>query len=56
MRALGVTCRRSVAREGAVLALDAAAHGLAVTKRALYEPPFIVDASCRPAPDDYGSS
>jgi hypothetical protein len=36
---------------GAVLALDAAAHGLAVTKVALYEPPFILDAS-RQVPDD----
>ena len=38
---------------GAVLALDAAAHGLAVTKLALYEPPFIVDDSRPPLPDDY---
>ncbi len=38
---------------GAVLALDAAAHGLAITKLALYEPPFIVDATSRPAPADY---
>jgi len=30
---------------GAALALEAAAHGLAVTKLALYEPPFIVDDS-----------
>lgn len=34
---------------GAVLALEAAAHGLAIRKLALYEPPFIVDAS-RPRP------
>jgi hypothetical protein len=30
---------------GATLALKAAAHGLPITKLALYEPPFIVDDS-----------
>src|SRR3989441_12595767 len=30
---------------GAALALEAAAHGLAVPKLAMYEPPFIVDDS-----------
>jgi alpha-beta hydrolase superfamily lysophospholipase len=39
---------------GAVLALDAAAHGLAIPKLALYEPPFVVDASRRPVPEDIG--
>src|SRR5215472_6289850 len=34
---------------GAILALHAAAHGLAITKLALYEPPFLVDDS-RPRP------
>lgn len=34
---------------GAVLALEAAARGLAITKLALYEPPFLVDDS-RPRP------
>src|SRR5947208_702821 len=29
---------------GAILALEAAAHGLAITKLALWEPPFSVDA------------
>ena len=38
---------------GAVLALDAAARGLAVTKLALYEPPFMVDDSRPPVPEDY---
>jgi pimeloyl-ACP methyl ester carboxylesterase len=38
---------------GAVLALDAANHGVAVTKLTLYEPPFIVDDSRTPAPTDY---
>lgn len=38
---------------GAVLALEAAARGLAITRLALYEPPFIVDASRPPVPKDY---
>ena len=38
---------------GAVLGLDAAARGLAVTKLALYEPPFMVDDSRPPVPEDY---
>jgi pimeloyl-ACP methyl ester carboxylesterase len=38
---------------GAVLALDAAASGLAITGLALYEPPFIVDDSRPPAATDY---
>ncbi|MEO8425181.1 MAG: alpha/beta hydrolase, partial [Actinomycetota bacterium] len=38
---------------GAVLALEAAAHGLAITKLALYEPPFFVDDSRPPLPADY---
>lgn len=38
---------------GAVLALEAAAHGLDIAKLALYEPPFIVDDSRLPLPDDY---
>jgi hypothetical protein len=29
------------------------AHGLAITKLALYEPPFIVDESRPPLPEDY---
>ena len=38
---------------GAALALEAAAHGLAITMLALYEPPFIVDDT-RPLPaEDY---
>jgi pimeloyl-ACP methyl ester carboxylesterase len=35
---------------GAALALDAAARGVAVSKLALYEPPFIVDDSSPPLP------
>ena len=38
---------------GAVLALEAAAHGLSITRLALYEPPFIVDDSRPPVPKDY---
>jgi pimeloyl-ACP methyl ester carboxylesterase len=38
---------------GAVLALHATAAGLAITKLALYEPPFIVDDSRPPLPEDY---
>lgn len=38
---------------GAVLALRAAAAGLPIEKLAVYEPPFIVDDSRPPLPDDY---
>lgn len=38
---------------GAVLALDAAAHGLNVSRVAVYEPPFIVDRSRTPVGDDF---
>ncbi|MEU4254245.1 alpha/beta hydrolase [Amycolatopsis sp. NPDC026612] len=38
---------------GAVLALDAAASGLPITKLAVYEPPFIVDDTHPPRPADY---
>ena len=38
---------------GAVLALEAAALGLPITKLALYEPPLLVDDSRPPAPADY---
>ncbi|MFV2120548.1 alpha/beta fold hydrolase [Streptomyces sp. Act-28] len=40
---------------GAVLALEATARGSAVTRLALYEPPFIVDDSRPPLPADYVS-
>ena len=36
---------------GAALALAAAAHGLNITKLALYEPPFMVDAGHQPPAD-----
>ncbi len=38
---------------GAVLALDAAQGGLPIPRLALYEPPFIVDATRPAVPDDY---
>ncbi|WP_437018552.1 alpha/beta fold hydrolase [Streptomyces sp. enrichment culture] len=38
---------------GAVLALEAAARGSAVSRLALYEPPFITDAGRPPLPADY---
>lgn len=38
---------------GAVLALEAASAGIAITKLALYEPPFMVDASRELPPRDY---
>jgi pimeloyl-ACP methyl ester carboxylesterase len=38
---------------GAALSLEAAAHGLPITKLALYEPPFIVDDTRPPLPEDY---
>jgi pimeloyl-ACP methyl ester carboxylesterase len=41
------------ASSGAVLALEAAKQGLPIDKLALYEPPFIVDDSRTPMPDDY---
>jgi pimeloyl-ACP methyl ester carboxylesterase len=39
---------------GAVLALETAACGPAITKLALYEPPFMIDQSRPPLPEDYG--
>lgn len=38
---------------GAALALQAAARGLSIRRLALYEPPFIVDASRPPIPMDF---
>ena len=38
---------------GAVLALDAAAYGLSITKLALYEPPFVVDDTRKSLPEDF---
>lgn len=38
---------------GAALALDAAAHGVAISKLAVYEAPFVVDGSRPPVGEDY---
>jgi pimeloyl-ACP methyl ester carboxylesterase len=38
---------------GAALALEAASRGVAIRKLALYEAPFIVDATRPPLPDDF---
>jgi pimeloyl-ACP methyl ester carboxylesterase len=38
---------------GAALALEAAKHGPSITKLAVYEPPFIVDATRTPMSDDW---
>ena len=38
---------------GGAFALEAAAQGVAITKLALYEPPFIVDEGRPPLPEDY---
>jgi pimeloyl-ACP methyl ester carboxylesterase len=38
---------------GAVLALDAVAAGLPITKLAMFEPPFVVDDNRPPLPADY---
>jgi pimeloyl-ACP methyl ester carboxylesterase len=38
---------------GAVLALDAAAAGLPISRLALFEPPFVVDGARPPLPPDY---
>lgn len=38
---------------GAALALEAAKHVRAITKLAVYEPPFIVDGTKEPMPDDF---
>jgi pimeloyl-ACP methyl ester carboxylesterase len=38
---------------GAIIALEAAARGLAITKLAIWEPPYIVDDTRPPVPADY---
>ena len=38
---------------GAVLSLDAAAHGLAISRLTLYEPPFMVDDTRPAVPEDF---
>jgi hypothetical protein len=46
----GGTVQMFGASSGAVLALEAACHGVGVTKLALYEPPLIVDDTHAPMP------
>ncbi|HZO17491.1 MAG TPA: alpha/beta hydrolase, partial [Gemmatimonadaceae bacterium] len=43
------------ASSGGALALEAAKRGVAITKVAVYEPPYITDDSIAPVPDDYVS-
>jgi pimeloyl-ACP methyl ester carboxylesterase len=50
---VGGSARLVGVSSGAVLALDAAASGLNVTKVAVYEPPFIVDDSRTPVGEDF---
>jgi pimeloyl-ACP methyl ester carboxylesterase len=38
---------------GGILALEAAARGLAITKLAVWEPPYILDGTRPPVPSDY---
>lgn len=38
---------------GGILALEAAARGLAVTRIAVWEPPYVIDGSRPPVPADY---
>jgi pimeloyl-ACP methyl ester carboxylesterase len=40
---------------GGILGLEAAARGLGISRLALWEPPFIVDDSRPPVPDDYSA-
>jgi pimeloyl-ACP methyl ester carboxylesterase len=38
---------------GGILALEAAARGLPITKLAVWEPPYVIDGSRPPVPEDY---
>ncbi len=51
--AAGGSARLLGLSSGAVLALEAAARGLPVTRLAMYEPPFIVDDTRAPVADDF---
>ena len=48
----GSVCAFGVS-SGAALALEATAAGVPISKLAMYEPPYIVDDSRTPIPDDY---
>ena len=52
MEAAGGTASLFGSSSGAVLAMEAAARGLNVTRLALFEPPFVVDAESRRPPAD----
>jgi pimeloyl-ACP methyl ester carboxylesterase len=51
--AVGGSARVLGISSGAVLALEAAARNLPITKLAMYEPPFIVDDTRAPVADDF---
>ncbi|MFE3281633.1 alpha/beta fold hydrolase, partial [Streptomyces sp. NPDC059233] len=51
--AVGATAGVMGMSSGAVLALEAAAHGVPITALALYEPPFVLDDARPPLPADY---
>jgi pimeloyl-ACP methyl ester carboxylesterase len=53
IEAAGGTARVYGHSSGASLALEAAAAGAPISKLAMYEPPYIVDDSRPPLPDDY---
>jgi pimeloyl-ACP methyl ester carboxylesterase len=53
VNAVGGSARLFGISSGAALALDAAARIRSVTKVAIYEPPFIVDGTRTPVPDDF---
>jgi pimeloyl-ACP methyl ester carboxylesterase len=54
VEAAGGSARVYGVSSGAALALEAAARGVSISKLALYEAPFIVDASRPPVPRQYG--
>jgi pimeloyl-ACP methyl ester carboxylesterase len=53
INAAGGTAFLAGVSSGAALALEAANSGLSVQRLALYEPPFIVDNTRTPTPDDF---
>ncbi len=52
IEAAGGTASLFGSSSGAILAMEAAAHGLNVNRLALFEPPFVVDAESRRPPAD----
>jgi pimeloyl-ACP methyl ester carboxylesterase len=51
--AVGGSARVFGISSGSALALDAAARGLCIPRLAVYEPPFIVDSTRSPVPEDF---